>query len=158
MNNYWGTNFPAWQGGDYTFRYVITSGTKLDPVAMNRFGLESMTPLETTQAPQAKVSSVIPATEASLLTIDNPNVELSTWKLADDGNGTILRLQETSGAAQNVRIHSEYFKFVRVWNATALEDNISEAAPNNGDIVIALKPFQSATLRVETSANAAGSN
>ena len=22
MNNYWGTNFPAWQGGDFTFRYA----------------------------------------------------------------------------------------------------------------------------------------
>ncbi len=27
MNNYWGTNFPAWQGGDFTFRYAITSDT-----------------------------------------------------------------------------------------------------------------------------------
>ena len=38
MNNYWGTNFPAWQEGDYTFRYVLTSGTALDAAQANRLG------------------------------------------------------------------------------------------------------------------------
>ena len=26
MNNYWHTNYVAGQGGDFTFRYVLTSG------------------------------------------------------------------------------------------------------------------------------------
>jgi hypothetical protein len=156
MNNYWGTNFPAWQGGDYTFRYAITSAGKFEPTALNRFGIEAMTPLETTQVPQAKVPTVIPASEASLLAIDNQNVELSTWKLAEDGHGTILRLQETSGTPQDVHLHSDYFNFTRAWNTTALEDDASEATTQNGDIVLSLKAFQSATIRVETSANTAG--
>ncbi|HET9698977.1 MAG TPA: polysaccharide lyase family protein [Terriglobales bacterium] len=158
MNNYWGTNFPAWQGGDYTFRYVITSGAKFEPTALNQFGLEAMTPLETTQVPQAKVPAVIPSTETSFLSIDNHNVELSTWKVAEDGHGTILRLQETSGTPQDVHLHSDYFKFVHAWNTTALEDNISESPTQNGDIVLSLRPFQSATIRVETSATTAGGN
>ena len=31
MNNYWDTNYAAGQGGDFTFRYVLTSGDHLQP-------------------------------------------------------------------------------------------------------------------------------
>jgi hypothetical protein len=31
MNNYWNTNYVAGQGGDFTFRYILTSASALDP-------------------------------------------------------------------------------------------------------------------------------
>ena len=31
MNNYWPTNYRAEQGGEATFRYVMTSGATLAP-------------------------------------------------------------------------------------------------------------------------------
>jgi hypothetical protein len=122
MNNYWGTNFPAWQGGDYTFRYVLTSGTALEPAQADRFGTEAITPLEMTQVAQGSGKSQLPTGEAALLELDNPNVNLSTWKIADDGEGSVMRLQETAGHASKVRIGSGYCKFVRAWMASALED------------------------------------
>ena len=36
MNNYWHTNYRAAQGGDFTFRYVLTSEAKLDPAFLTR--------------------------------------------------------------------------------------------------------------------------
>ncbi|MGE5114832.1 MAG: polysaccharide lyase family protein [Acidobacteriaceae bacterium] len=150
MNNYWGTNFPAWQGGDYTFRYVITSGAELNPVEANRFGKEAMTPLENTQMPGSIGQSKLPLTEAELVQIDNPNVALSTWKMAEDGTGTVLRLQEMSGKEARVRIRSEHFQFAHAWRATALEDRLDEIPTEGGVLEVALKPFQTLTLRVET--------
>jgi hypothetical protein len=97
MNNYWGTNFPAWQGGDYTFRYVLTSGATVDPAAWTRFGIEVMTRLEVTQVPQAPGESRLPLDQAGLVEIDGEGVNLSTWKMAEDGQGSVLRLQETAG-------------------------------------------------------------
>ena len=38
MNNYWHTNYLAGQGGDYAFRFAITSRPKADSVASARFG------------------------------------------------------------------------------------------------------------------------
>ncbi len=150
MNNYWGTNFPAWQGGDYTFRYMLTSGPALEPAASTHFGIEAMTPLEVTQVPQAPGESRLPLAEAGLIEIDGPHVNLSTWKMAEDGEGSVLRLQETAGQASHLQIKSKYFKFVRAWLATELEDNLSPLELRDGGIEVVVQPFQRLTLRVET--------
>jgi alpha-mannosidase len=150
MNNYWGTNFPAWQGGDYNFRYMLTSNSTVDPAASTRFGLEAMTPLEITQVPQTSGESELPLDDAGLLEIDGPGVNLSTWKMAEDGQGSVLRLQETSGRASRVQMKSKYFKFVRAWVASELEDKMSPLELQDGSIEVAMQPFQTLTLRVET--------
>lgn len=150
MNNYWGTNFPAWQGGDFTFRYVLTSNPQFSPVETNRFAIQESTPLEQTDVPQSSAPSQLPTDEAGLLQIDSPNVLVSTWKIAEDGDGAILRLQDTAGCGSRVRLHSDYFKFANAWLASALEDKISEIRPDNGDLEITLGPFQTVSLRVLT--------
>jgi hypothetical protein len=150
MNNYWGTNFPAWQGGDYTFRYMLTSRATFDPAASARFGSEAMTPLEATQVPQAPGESRLPLDQASLLEIDGAGVNLSTFKIAEDGQGSVLRLQETAGRTSRVKIKSKYFKFVRAWVATELEDNVSQLELRDGSIEVAVQPFQTLTLCAET--------
>ena len=45
MNNYWFTNYLAGQGGDYRFRFSITSRPKADNVASARFGWAVSNPL-----------------------------------------------------------------------------------------------------------------
>jgi hypothetical protein len=49
MNNYYFTNYAAGQGGDFTFRYVLTSGRNLQPAHLSRLGREEMSPLEVDQ-------------------------------------------------------------------------------------------------------------
>jgi hypothetical protein len=46
MNNYWNTNYRAGQGGQFHFRYVITSARETDAPQLSRLGWEEMTPLE----------------------------------------------------------------------------------------------------------------
>lgn len=152
MNNYWATNFLAWQGGDFTFRYAITSAPVFDAAATGRFGSEALTPLEATAVPAATGPSILPATKASMLRVEGASVELSTWKVAEDGDGSILRLQETAGKAATVRVGSEYIAFDRAWLASGTEDNRSEITTRNGEIEFLIQPFQTATVRVRTSA------
>lgn len=45
LNNYWHTNYPAGQGGEFTFRFALTSGRRLDDGASARFGAEACVPL-----------------------------------------------------------------------------------------------------------------
>jgi len=45
MNNYWYTDAPAQQGGQFTFRYALTSDPDLTPEAATLFSLESRSPL-----------------------------------------------------------------------------------------------------------------
>ena len=49
MDNYWDTNYAAGQGGDFTFRYVLTSGHHLRAGRLSRLGWEEMTPAEIDQ-------------------------------------------------------------------------------------------------------------
>jgi alpha-mannosidase len=129
---------------------MLTSGPALEPAASTHFGIEAMTPLEVTQVPQAPGESRLPLAEAGLIEIDGPHVNLSTWKMAEDGEGSVLRLQETAGQASHLQIKSKYFKFVRAWLATELEDNVSPLELRDGGIEVVVQPFQRLTLRVET--------
>jgi hypothetical protein len=153
MNNYWGTNFPAWQGGDYTFRYVITSNAQFDPAALTRFGSNALTPLERDDVSASTDTSALPEQQASLLEIENPGVTLLTWKHAEDGAGSILRLQEAAGKAGQVTIRSPYFTLQQAWLCDALEDNRSEIQLEGGALQVPIQPFQVLTLRIRTAAN-----
>ena len=108
MNNYWHTNYRAGQGGTFTFRYVLTSAEHFDPAALSRVGSESMeAPALDMVGNQDKVGNPnepLPAEGTSFLEVDNPNIALVTWKLAEDGNGTILRLEEVAGQTEEATI------------------------------------------------------
>ena len=150
MNNYWGTNFPAWQGGDFAFRYAITSDAKFDPRSLTRFGLEALTPLERDELSASQDPSLFPNGEASLLEVMNPGVTLLTWKRAEDGDGTIMRLQDTGGQSSEIRIHSQFLTFERAWVCDLLEENQTELKTAAGDVSVPIRPFQVLTLRLRT--------
>ena len=156
MNNYWGTNFPAWQGGDFTFRYAITSNSQFDPNSLTRYGWDALTPLERNEISGSNDVSVLPAQQASLLEITNPGVTLLTWKRAEDGDGTVLRLQETAGQSSDVAIHSRYLEFERLWRCNLLEENQVEIETEGGNLSVPIKPFQVLTLRVRTAPHVVG--
>jgi alpha-mannosidase len=155
MTNYWGTNFAPQQGGDFVFHYSLVSGSALDPAELTRLGNEAMTRLEVDQVGAAilpgKAPRKLPSDEASLIEVSNPSVAVATWKLAEDGEGSILRLQETSGKPQSVGIHSAYLKMNRVWRCSLLEDNLQELKADRHGFQIEVKPFEIVTLRLRTS-------
>jgi len=128
MNNYWHTNYRAAQGGEFTFRYVLTSGAKLDPAALTRFALESMRPPEVNhvvgQDKPGNPERPLPPDGASFLDTDQPNIVMETWKRAEDGNGAIIRLRETSGKATPVRIRLPRGRMQSAWLCNAVEDDL----------------------------------
>ncbi len=170
MNNYWGTNFAPQQGGEFTFRYTLVSDSNFDAAKLNRLGNEAMTPLEVDQvgagATKGNLRQGLPGNEASLLEVDNPSVSVTTWKLAEDGRGSILRIEDTSGKEQTVNIHSTYLKFDEVWRCSLLEDDLQKInfdshpshdhashdhSSHDHDFQIEVKPFEIVTLRLRTS-------
>ncbi len=150
MNNYWGTNFPAWQGGDFVFRYALTSDAKFDPAALTRFSWNALTPLERDDIAANTEPSVLPPTASSLLEIDNPNVTLLTWKEAEALDGSILRLQESAGTASSVAIRSKFLTVQQAWLCDALEDKQSELKVDAAGIAVSIQPFQTLTIRLKT--------
>ncbi|HEX5425104.1 MAG TPA: polysaccharide lyase family protein [Candidatus Acidoferrales bacterium] len=155
LNNYWHTNYRAEQGGDFTFRYVFTSGSQLSPANLGRLGREAMTPLETDEiVDQDKFDDParpLAATPTSFLQVSSPNVVVENWKAANDGQGSILRLLEVGGEEANVRITFPLFNIQHAWVTNAVEENLRELPLSGPFIDLAIKPHEILTLRVAAS-------
>lgn len=151
MNNYWNTNYVAAQGGEFTFRYVLTSARALDQVAMARMGWEETTPLERTlvksQDQTYPARKTLPAAQSSLLDVDNPSVLLSAWKQAEDGGGTVMRFIELGGARAEVKVGGPLLKG---WSGEACNAVEECGRPMSGadPLVFSIGPRQIFTLKV----------
>jgi hypothetical protein len=150
MSNYWGTNFPSSQGGDFSFRYSVVTGPPAEPASLTRLGWELMTPLEVNPVAAGTGPAMLAANSASLLHLDNPNVVVTAWKLAEDGDGSIVRVEEISGKPAAVHISSDYLRVLQAWLSNVLEDRLSSLSALDGGVKIQLKPFEVATIRIQT--------
>ncbi len=103
MNNYWFTNYLAGQGGDFEFRFALTSRDKPDTAASARFGWAVSNPLLAT-AVGTSDGGVLPAGSASLLATDPPNVLVVGGKQADQGRAVVVRLWESAGQPTTARL------------------------------------------------------
>ena len=153
MNNYWHTNYRAGQGGTFTFRYALTSAKDFDPAALSRFGWESMeSPTMDSVINQDKVGNPdepLPAEGTSFLGIDNPNVVLITWKLAEDGKGTILRLQEIAGRASEADIQFPHTKVQSANICSSVEDDIGPLEVRDNGLHVSFRPDEVVTVRIQ---------
>ena len=152
INNYWHTNFTRVQDGDFVFRYVVTSGADLKPADLSRLGRAALTPLEAGELNENdKVEpshGSLPAAAVSFLEVHGSGVEVEALKPAEDGDGYVLRLLETSGSAHQVHLSSLLLRFERAWMSDASEVKGQEIAnPRNG-IDLTMRPFAIVTLRL----------
>jgi alpha-mannosidase len=152
LNNYWHTNYRAEQGGEFTFRYAMTSGPTLSPGDLARFGRAAMTPLETDEViDQDKVGnppSPMEPVSTSFLQVDGSGVVVENWKAAEDGNGSVLRLLETSGTESKAVLRFPFFHLQRAWLCTAMEEDLKDIPVGDSSLEVTLQPHQIATLRI----------
>jgi hypothetical protein len=153
MNNYYFTNWPAAQGGDFTFRYVMSSGRDLTPEYLSQLGRGEMTPLEVNEIisndKAVSIQAPLPSDEASFLEIDQPNVVLVTWKVADDGDGTIMRFLEVGGKGSTVNIRVPHLNAQSAWSCNLMEQKGEPLPLSSGGFSFFVKPFQIFTVRVK---------
>ena len=156
MNNYWHTNYRAAQGGDFRFRYVITSAASTDAAALSRIGWEEATPFEVDEIRSQDKALDLPrpldGKQGSFLTIDDSNLLLDTWKPAEDGDGTILRLIDLGGASRTVNIATPLLTIKKVFETDAVERN-KKSLPMNGEggFQVDIHPHEIVTVRVSGS-------
>jgi alpha-mannosidase len=153
MNNYWHTNYRAAQGGHFQFRYVVTSAATIDAAALSRMGWEEATPLEEDEIRSQDKALDLPrpldGKAGSFVTVDDPALLLETWKPAEDGNGTILRLLDMGGAARSVTVSTPLLTIHRAMETDALERDKTplELAGEHG-LRVAVHPHEIVTVRV----------
>lgn len=153
MNNYWHTNYRAAQGGSFRFRYVVTSAPLTDIAGLSRMGWEEVTPLEedeiSTQDKALDLSRPLDGKQASFVTIDDPDLVLDTWKPAEDGNGTILRLIDLGGISRRARLTTSLLAIDKVFETDAVERNKQPfSVESSNGFWIEVHPHEIVTIRL----------
>jgi alpha-mannosidase len=152
MNNYWHTNYRAGQGGSFIFRYALTSAPQLDGAALTKLGFEEMRPAEldyvVSQDKPGNPPRPLPAEGANFLNSSGDNVALITWKEAENGDGTILRLQEIAGkpAAAEISLAKASISAARL--CSSAEADVRTLPIENNAIHLTFQPFEVLTVRV----------
>lgn len=86
---------------------------------------------------------------SALVSVDRPNAIIETVKLAEDGNGVIVRLYENERTRGPVRL-STSFTLAEVWECNLLEENEQALAIEDGGtaLILNLTPYAIRTLRL----------
>jgi hypothetical protein len=150
MSNYWDTNYASSQGGNYVFRYRIISTKGFDAQQLTRTGWEAMTPLESDSVRPSPYPHVLGNTSASFLHINSDAVVATTWKMAEDREGSVVRLEETAGRPESVVIHSDYLSIQHAWLCNSLEQKQKELQIDADGIDLTIPAYGVVTVRMDT--------
>jgi alpha-mannosidase len=153
MNNYWFTNYAAGQGGQFRFRYIVTSAPSISDPELSRMGWEEMTPLEedevTTQDRSASAPPPLNGTQDSFLDVPDANLLLETWKPAEDGRGTILRFLDLGGITRTVGVQTPLLNLNEAWQTDAVErDQKQLSLLGKHGLQFTIHPHEIVTVRI----------
>ena len=116
-----------------------------------------MSPLEvdqiTSQDKAINFARPLDSAQASFLQVQQPDVVLETWKMAEDGKGTILRFLEVAGKESVVEVETPLLDVKSAWMSDALERNQGPLPVSPHGFRFSVKPFQIVTVRLEATAN-----
>jgi len=148
MNNYWFTNYLAGQGGDFAFRFAITSRPKADRVASARFGWDASNPL-LAHVVEANSTGRLTAPAAGLVSIAEPNVFLVGARPAAAGNGFILRLWELTGRPTTAHVRFTSTPARKATACNLMEEPQGPLEIRDGTIAVPVRASGLATVCVE---------
>ncbi len=83
----------------------------------------------------------------SLVSVDAPNVVIETVKLAEDGNGMIVRLYENHRYRGKMTIQTG-FDLAEAYHCNLLEENETGLEITDNSVTLDVRPYQIATLRL----------
>jgi hypothetical protein len=153
LNNYWHTNYKASQGGAIAFGYQLTSDRSIAHDRAFRFGWAARRPLYAQRMSFQDFREVRPPYEradgGTLARVAPEQVILSTLKAARWADGYVVRLQETSGAAQNATVAFAGRPIARAWATDLLERHERELPVEpDGSLRVDVPAWGLATIRV----------
>ena len=122
MNNYWHTNYAARQAGEVVFRYRLSLLAPGDPAEPVRRGWGACDPLYVS-APYTNATPGPLIAKDSALGVPDRGVLVIGAKPADDGDGAIIKLLDTRGAARTVGLWPAAYGFQLARRTNLVEMN-----------------------------------
>jgi alpha-mannosidase len=142
MNNYWFTNFRAFQEGEFKWHYSITSTSDTSNTAATRFGWSACNPLVSRVIASSKEGSGDPTLSA--LQFDASNVLLVNAKPVE--NGILLHLREVEGKTASLSLKNNIVPN----NLSAVDEvNVLNETLHKDVSTISFKPFEVKFVKFE---------
>ena len=116
MNNYWITNYRAFQSGPTTFRYSLRPHKEYDAAAAQRFGIECSQPLVATRARGPAPS------QRPFLELDTTDVIVASIKPSEDHQARIVRLFGVGDQPAKVTLRWGDFAPKNLWLSNLAEE------------------------------------
>jgi len=113
MNNYWYTNFRAYQEGRISFRYFITSARKITNSSAENFSTCLLMPF-------------LYRLRKDYIKIDRKNLSLISFKKSEDKKGFVLRIKECEGKKTSFHLKFPQFKKVEVFLSNLTEEKLNQ--------------------------------
>lgn len=151
LNNKWGTNFMDTQPGLLTFRYAVQShaGGNWRDGRADRFGWETSVPLSAKVIGAAQAGAGLKAHKGQWIQIDADNVALTAMKPAEaNGEGMILRFNETLGKNTKVKADLSYFQPSGITETDLVENDKAPISVADGCVSFDIDAYGWKTIRV----------
>ena len=146
------TNFATVQAGDVLFRYSMTTHAGGWQQGNSReFGYAAASPLVAVpiKGPQ---QGPLPESDG-FCRIDKPNVMLLALKVAEDGNGLVLRLAETEGAPAVASVTLPHYDVRAARAANLVEEQQGELEHDGHTVKVPVRTHGTATVRLTGGSN-----
>jgi alpha-mannosidase len=98
--------------------------------------------------PALSVGGGVPGTQNSFVSVDKDNVILETVKMAEDGEGVILRMYECENALTKAFIKLGAAPVSAVYECNLLEEKLCDIPVTGEGFKISIKPYEIKTYRV----------
>jgi hypothetical protein len=136
LNNYWHTNYKAYQQGPLTYRFVVRPHAAFDRMALRRFSDEQDQPLLLFPVNPAAAEPRAP------FTLSGDPVTLSSLRVADDGAAIVARLYNPSAKTASVTLRPST-------PGSRISMVASDGLQPTADGRVVLPPFATRVVRIE---------
>jgi alpha-mannosidase len=144
MDNFWGTNFPLWQSGDFVFSYSLTSGAQQNAMVRARQLGESLhLPLQA--VPLRSQQGTLPPS-ASVLEVLGPRIIVLALKRSEDERAFVFRCQEADGKEGTLTIRPGLLNFGSAQIADSLERSTERSLSAAEGVNVSIGRHQIVTL------------
>lgn len=152
LNNYWRSNYKGLQGGNISFRYVVTSREKINKAEAYKFGWEARLGLcgHRMSYQEFRETKPLYSRESgnSFARIGSENIVVSTIKAARYEEGFIIRLQEIEGKAGEAIISFNIRKIQKAYITDHLERIKRKINTESDTLRVEMKPWEVKSIRV----------
>jgi alpha-mannosidase len=147
-NNYWETNFPAYQPGTVTARYhILPYAGAFDETRAQRFAAEVAHARPLVQhMGEAPLAQSLPVS-GTLLHLPEPPI--SVMSLSRTGDGIALTLFNASGETQSTKIESALVSIQHAWHCDLFGQVTGELPVNDQSVAVDIEARRLVTLKIE---------